>query len=102
MHRLDAARLYRLALEKGATGARHHGIAEEGVPFRDIAEVIGRRLDLPVVAKTPEEAAAHFGWFAIFAAIDCPASNWGRGKSWAGSRAPGLIADLDRPRYFES
>ena len=87
VHRLDAANLYRLALEKGSAGARYHGIAEEGVPFREIAEVIGRRLNLPVVAKSPEEAAEHFGWFARFAAIDCPASNGERGNSWAGSRS---------------
>lgn len=103
VHRPDAARLYRLALEKGATGARHHGIAEEGVPFRDIAEVIGRRLNVPVVSKTPEEAAAHFGWFAMFAGIDAAASGK-RTQEMLGWRptGPGLIADLDRPRYFET
>ncbi len=75
VHRLDAARLYRLVLEKGVAGARYHGIAEEGVPFRDIAEVIGRNLNLPVVSKTTEEAVSHFGWFAMFAAIDSPAAS---------------------------
>jgi nucleoside-diphosphate-sugar epimerase len=75
VHRLDAARLFRLALEKGTAGARYHGVAEEGVPFREIAGVIGRRLNLPVVSKAPEEAAAHFGWFAHFAAIDNRASS---------------------------
>ena len=103
VHRLDAADLYRLALEKGSAGAQYHGIAEEGVPFREIAEVIGRRLNLPVVAKSPEEAAEHFGWFARFAAIDCPASSE-RTREELGWRPkqPGLIADLDRPPYFES
>jgi nucleoside-diphosphate-sugar epimerase len=103
VHRLDAADLYRLALEKGSAGAQNHGIAEESVPFREIAEVIGRRLNLPVVAKSPEEAAEHFGWFARFAAIDCPASNL-RTREELGwqPKQPGLIADLDRPRYFES
>ena len=103
VHRLDAANLYRLALEKGYTDARYHGIAEQGVPFREIAEVIGRRLNLPVVAKSPEEAAEHFGWFARFAAIDCPASSE-RTREELGWRPkqPGLIADLDRPRYFET
>jgi len=101
VHRLDAGRLYRLALEKGKARARYHAIGDSGVPFRDIAQVIGRRLDLPVVSKTPEEAGEHFGWFAHFAGIDCPASasltqtelGWQPVHSC-------LIADLDHPRYF--
>ncbi len=103
VHRLDAARLYRLALEKGTGPARYHGAAEEGVPFRDIAGVIGRRLNLPVVGKTGEEAASHFGWFAHFAALDSPASS-GRTRELLGWQPtqPGLIPDLDRPRYFET
>jgi nucleoside-diphosphate-sugar epimerase len=103
VHRLDAAHLYRLALEKGVAGGRYHAIGDEGVPFRDIAEVIGRRMNLPVIAKSAEEAAEHFGWFAHFAAIDSPASSK-QTEEWLGWRAkqPGLIADLDRPRYFES
>ena len=75
VHVLDTARLYRLALEKGTAGDRFHAVAEEGVPLRDIAEAIGRRLDLPVVSKPPEEAADHFGWFGFFAAGDAPASS---------------------------
>src|SRR5271156_183819 len=75
VHRLDAAHLYRLILEKLPAGARFHGVAEEGVAFRDIARVIGRRLNIPVVTKSPEEAANHFGWFAHFAAMDNPASS---------------------------
>ncbi len=73
------------------------------MPFRDIAGVIGRRLNLPVVGKTPEEAADHFGWFAHFAAIDNPASSQ-RTRETLGwqPKQPGLISDLDRPRYFES
>lgn len=71
VHRLDAARLYRLALEKpAAPGTRYHAVAEEGILFRDIAEVIGRRLNIPVVSKTKEEAAQFFSWFAHFAAME--------------------------------
>jgi nucleoside-diphosphate-sugar epimerase len=103
VHRLDAAQLYRLVLEKGSAGARYHGVAEEGVPFRDIAGVIGRRLNVPVVSKTSEEAANHFGWFAHFAAIDNLASSE-RTRDLLGwqPKQPGLIPDLDRPRYFEA
>ncbi|BDI29896.1 3-beta hydroxysteroid dehydrogenase [Capsulimonas corticalis] len=101
VHRLDAGRLYRLVLEKGRAGARYHGIAEEGVPFRDIAGVIGRRLSIPVVSKSPEEAAGYFGWFAHFAAIDNIASSERTREElgWEPTQ-PGLIADLDRPSYF--
>ena len=101
VHRLDAARLYRLALERGSA-PRYHGVAEEGVKFRDIAAIIGRRLGLPVAGKTPEEAAAHFGWLAYFAAMNCPASSR-RTRDLLGwePRKPGLIADLDGPRYFQ-
>jgi len=73
VHRLDAARLFRLALEKGSAST-YHGVAEEGVPFRDIASVIGRRLEVPLERKSPEDAAKHFGWFAHFAALDNPTS----------------------------
>jgi nucleoside-diphosphate-sugar epimerase len=102
VHRFDAARLYRLALEKGLAG-RYHGSAEAGVPFRHIAEVIGGRLKVPVVGKTPEEAAGHFGWFAHFAALDNPSSSE-RTQEILGWRPqhPELLADLDRPRYFET
>jgi nucleoside-diphosphate-sugar epimerase len=101
VHRLDAAQLYRLVLEKGTAGAVYHAVAEQGVPFREIAGVIGRRLNLPVVSKTPEEAAEHFGWFAHFAAMDNPASSAQTQEQmgWRPTR-PGLISDLDHPRYF--
>jgi nucleoside-diphosphate-sugar epimerase len=102
VHRLDAARLYRLALEKGSKGDCYHGVAEEGVPFREIAGVIGRRLNVPVVSKTPEEAAAHFGWMARFAMLDNPSSSQ-RTRERLGwePRERGLIEDVDGPRYFE-
>jgi nucleoside-diphosphate-sugar epimerase len=102
VHRLDAAHLYRLALEKGSAGACYHAIADEGVPVRDIAEVIGRRLSLPVVAKSKEEAAGHFGWMAHFFAIDSPASSAQTQKQlgWKPTHSS-LIADLDGGRYFE-
>jgi nucleoside-diphosphate-sugar epimerase len=102
VHRLDAAHLFRLALERGSAGARYHGVAEEGVPFREIAGVIGRRLNLPVVSKAAEEATNHFGWFAHFAALDNPASSQ-RTRELLGWQPmhPGLIPDLDRASYFE-
>lgn len=103
VHRLDAGHLYRLVLEKGASEPRYHGVAEEGVPFREIAAVIGRRLNLPVVSLTREEAANHFGWFAQFAAIDCPSSSAYTQERLAWHpRRPGLLADIDHPRYFET
>jgi nucleoside-diphosphate-sugar epimerase len=101
VHRLDAAHLYRLALEKGAAGGRYHGIADEGVTFRDIAGVIGKRLNVPVVSKSPEEAAEHFGWFHRFAAMDAPTSSkkTREGLGWRPTH-PGLMADIDSPLYF--
>lgn len=102
VHRLDAARLFRLTLEKRSDGARYHGVAEEGVPFRRIAEVIGRRLKLPVVSIAPEEAARHFTWFAHFAAMDVPASSqWTREILGWEPRQPGLIEDLNGDSYFK-
>jgi nucleoside-diphosphate-sugar epimerase len=102
VHRLDAAHLYRLVLEKGVAGARYHGVGEEGIPFRDIATVIGQRLNVPVVSKTPEEAAEHFGWFSHFAALDTPASSEKTQKElgWRPTHV-GLIADLRRGTYFD-
>ena len=101
VHRLDAARVYRLALERGAEVSPIHAVAEEGVPFKQIAEVIGRHLNIPVVAKSTEEAAEHFGWFAMFAGMDVPASSE-RTRSLLGwhIEQPGLIADIDHRAYF--
>ena len=101
VHRLDAAYLFRLALRKAPAGARLHGVADEGVPLRDIAEVIGRRLHLPVVAIAPEEAADHFGWFAPLVMLDYPASS-ALTRERLGWRPlqPTLLADLDQDHYF--
>jgi nucleoside-diphosphate-sugar epimerase len=101
VHRLDAAHVYKLALDEAAHGAYYHAVAEEGVAYREIAEVIGRRLNVPVVGKSPEEAAAHFTWFAHFAALNVVASSeQTRAKLRWRPTQPGLIADLDRPAYF--
>ncbi|MHB1302877.1 MAG: SDR family oxidoreductase [Acidiphilium sp.] len=101
VHREDAARVFRLALERGGEGGPFHAVADEGVRFKAIAEVIGRRLNVPVVSRSPEEAAGHFGWFANFAGIDCPASSE-RTQAILGWRPerPGLLADIDHPAYF--
>lgn len=103
VHRLDAAQLFRLALEKATAGAKYHAVAEEGIAFRDIAEVIGKRLNIPVVSKSPEEAADHFGWFAAFAGIDCPASSklTQERLGWRPEH-PTLLADLERGSYFKT
>ena len=103
VHRLDAARLYRLALEKGSAGARYNAVAEEGVPLREIAESIGRGLKMPVVSKSPEEAGEHFGWLGMFAGADIPASS-ALTQERLGWRPTGvgLISDLDHARDFES
>jgi nucleoside-diphosphate-sugar epimerase len=102
VHRLDAAHLYRLALEKNAARACYHAVGEQGVAFRKIAEVIGKRLNVPVVSKSAAEAAAHFGWFAHFAAIDVPASS-ARTQQLLGwnPQHSELLPDLDRETYFK-
>jgi nucleoside-diphosphate-sugar epimerase len=95
-HVLDTARLYRLALERGEAGSRYHAVAEEGVPLRDIAVAIGRRLNLPVAAKSAAEAAGHFGWLGLFVSFDAPASSalTQERLGWRPT-GPGLITDLD-------
>ena len=100
VHRLDAARLYQLAFEKQEAGARYHAVAEEGVAVRDIAEVIGRGLKVPVVSLPAEEAPAHFGWLGMFAGLDLPASSvWTQKRLGWHPTGPGLIADLEQMRY---
>ena len=103
VHVLDAARLYRLALEKGAHNARYHAVAEEGVLIKEIAEVIGRGLKVPVVAKSPDEVAEHFGWLGRFAALDLVASST-RTQQELGwhPTGPGLISDLEQANDFEA
>jgi nucleoside-diphosphate-sugar epimerase len=99
-HVLDVARLYRLALEKADAGARYNAVAEEGVPMREIAEVIGMGLKVPVVSLSPEEAGGHFGWLAMFAGLDMPASSAKtREKLGWKPTGPGLITDLANMRY---
>lgn len=99
-HVLDAAHLYRLALEKGEGGVRYHAVAEEGVASRDIAEAIGKGLKVPVVSITPEEAAAHFGWLAIFVGRDMTASSaQTRQRLGWNPTGPGLLTDLANMDY---
>lgn len=101
VHRLDAARLYRLALESAPAGVRLHGVDDEGVPFREIAGVIGRQLGLPVQRISPDEAGAHFGFLGPFVQLDNPTSNALTRKQveWQPEQ-PGLIADLEAGHYF--
>jgi nucleoside-diphosphate-sugar epimerase len=99
-HISDVGHLYRLALEKHEAGAKYHAVAEEGVPLREIAEVIGRGLKVPVKSIRPEEAPAHFGWLGMFASLDFPASSTiTREKLGWHPTGPRLIADLIRMNY---
>lgn len=101
-HVLDVACLYRLAIEKAEPNAKYHAVAEEGVSMRDIAEAIGRRLKLPARSIAPEEAPAYFGWLAMFAGYDMPASSaQTRQKLGWQPTGPGLIADLEQLRGFD-
>lgn len=99
-HVLDVARLYRLALEKHEAGSRYNAVAEEGVSMREIAKVIGRGLKVPVVSLSREDAQAHFGWLAMFAGFDMPASSaLTRQRLGWRPTGPGLIADLEQMRW---
>ena len=100
-HRGDVARLYRLALEKGLAGTAYHAVGEEGVPMRDIIEVVGRALDVPVVSITQAEAGAYYGPLSMFAGLDMPASSALTRKwlDWNPTEI-GLIADIGQPGYF--
>ncbi len=101
VHVLDAAPVYRLALEKGPNRARYHAVAEEGVTAREIAEAIGRGLKIPVVSMSPEEAAGHFGWMAFFAGMDMPASSalTQRRLGWRPTQKAGMVDDLDHMNW---
>jgi len=102
VHVLDAARLYRLALEKGAAGARYHAVAEEGVPMREIAEAIGRGLKVPAVSLSADQAGEHFGSLGFFVGLDLLASSTLTQKrlDWRPTQI-GLLKDLDHARDFE-
>jgi nucleoside-diphosphate-sugar epimerase len=102
VHTLDAARLYRLAVEAAPAGTRLHGVADEGVPFREIAAVIGRHLDLPVVSISAEQSYEHFGFLSVFGSLDNPTSSALTQKvlDWHPD-GPGLIEDLDAGHYFD-
>jgi len=101
VHTLDAARVYRLALEAVPAGSRLHAVAEEGVPFRDIAAAIGRGLDVPTASIAAEDAAEHFSFLGAFVSLDNPTSSeWTRAQlDWRPTH-PGLIADVDEGHYF--
>jgi len=103
VHRLDAAHLYRLALEKGVAGARYNAVAEEGVPLREIAEALGRGMKLPVVSKSAGEAAEHFGWLGMFVGADIPASSalTQQRLGWRPT-GPKLMDDLNQERFVEA
>jgi len=102
VHRLDAAVLYRLALEKAVAGARYHAVADEGVPMRDMAAVIARHLNVPAESISPGDAAGHFRWLDHFAAADCPASSalTRERLGWMPTQI-GMMDDIGRDGYFK-
>jgi len=101
VHTLDTATLYRLAVESAPGGSRLHSVGDEGVPFREIAETVGRRLGLPTESITTEQASEHFGFLAQFVTLDNPTSSaiTQRRLGWRPAH-PGLIADLEEDHYF--
>ena len=102
VHRLDAARLFKLALEQGQPGARYHAVGDEGIAFRQIAELIGRGLGVPIVSKLPDEAADHFGGLHFVVSADNPASSaLTRERLGWTPKQPGLVAELQGPAYFQ-
>ena len=103
VHRLDSAHLFRLAVEKAPAGSTLHAVADEGVPIRDVAEIIGRHLDIPVVSVSPEDAGEHFSWLGGFLGADSPASSAITREllAWQPTQ-PGLIDDLDQGHYFQN
>lgn len=102
VHNVDAARVFRLAAERAEPGSRYHAVAEEGVPYARVAEVIGRRLGVPVVSLSPRESRRHFGLFTAYAEGDGPASSMiTRAQLGWEPAGPSLLADLDRPDYFQ-
>ena len=102
VHVMDAAHLFRLALENAPAGSVLHAVADEGVPVRDIAEVVGRKLKIPVASIAPEDAPAHFSWLAGFLGMNSPASSALTRElmKWQPTH-PGLIEDLDKGHYFD-
>jgi nucleoside-diphosphate-sugar epimerase len=102
VHRLDSAHLFCLAADKAPAGSTLHAVADEGVPIRDIAEVIGRHLNVPVASVAPDDAAGHFTWLAGFIGLDSPASSALTRElmDWHPMQ-PGLIEDLDKGHYFD-
>jgi nucleoside-diphosphate-sugar epimerase len=102
VHRLDAAHLFRLAVESASAGSRLDGVGDEGIPFRDIADVIGRRLNLPVVSISQEDANAHFGFLGVLAVRDFPRSSIRTQEllNWKPTHT-GLLADLEQGDYFD-
>ncbi len=100
-HRTDVAKLYRLALEKGSAGKAYHAVADEAVPVRDLAELFARILNVEAKSLTPDEAAAHFGFMAMFAGLDMPASS-ALTQQWLGWKPKeiGVLEDIGQPGYF--